>query len=306
MARTLIHLGMPRAASTFFQREVWPFLEGFQYAGVDRCQYSRAFQQMLFQDDSLFDSDAFAHSTAELRRSDALLSNELFVGQSLYFCSTTRSRTLERLAAAFPEAEAVIILRRQVDLLESLYSLAVYAGFSKGPSDFLHPSPIPLAQGQPDIYPTYEQGEHLESYLYQPLLALCNKHFSKVHLFFYEDFAEDAEAFCEALCSRLELSYSRKPHFSRKVNRSFTRMQLRFMRRLNLWKDLHHASSLGSGLFRRKVRFIEKYMGWGQRFGFSSEVREALHEYYEPDLKAVYADLPEGSTLEGFRKHYLS
>src|SRR5690554_2825265 len=109
---------MPRTASTFLQREFFPHVSNFEFYGVDRTQYSEVFQKILYQDDSCFNADEVAAALKPISNKDAILSNELFVGQSLYLHSTNRSRTARRLKQFFPDAEIVLMLRNQLSLLE--------------------------------------------------------------------------------------------------------------------------------------------------------------------------------------------
>ncbi len=135
--RTLLHIGMPRTASTFFQNEVFPNLKRFKHIGVDQTQYSEAFQRMLYQDESRYDENAIGESLKISEGENLIISNELFVGQSVHMVSTNRTRNAKRLNQLFPNADVVLFLRNQADLLESLYSIGVYSGHTAKPHEFI-------------------------------------------------------------------------------------------------------------------------------------------------------------------------
>ena len=188
--RTLIHIGLPRTASTYLQSELFPKIEGFEFYGVEQCYYSQGFQKLLYQDESLYKPE---NLRALIGGSDknVFLSNELFSGHTLGMNAGNRTQIAKRLKQAFPEAEIIVLLRNQVSILESLYSMAVYSGYHKRPEQFLH-------WGSDDPrYNPYEINEHLESFLYTALLSTYKELFPKVHIFLFEDFVKNPANFFE-------------------------------------------------------------------------------------------------------------
>lgn len=315
MARTLIHIGMPRAASTFFQQAVLPRVAGFHCAGVERTQYSDAFQQMMYQDDSLFDAAAFAKASYDLREVDSILSNELFVGQSLYLNATNRSRNFARLAAAFPEGEAVLVLRNQEALLRSLYCIGVYSGFTMGPAAFLHFGDgaqgmrVPTGEAGQGMsayrYATFHPGEHIENYRYSNMLSALNAHFRKVHVFLFEDFQADPQAFLRNFAERLKIELHGLPETHNRVNRSLSARQISLLLKLNPWKPLMDASRLGRALFRRKLQFIERHAGGKQPFRFNPSLEQDIRQYFQADNARLLQSMPELDAKGNFSKYYL-
>ncbi len=315
MARTLIHIGMPRAASTFFQQEVLPRVAGYQYAGIERTQYSHAFQQMMYQDDSLFDVAAFAKATEDLRSGDAILSNELFVGQSLYLNATNRSRNFARLATAFPEGEVVLVLRNQEALLRSAYCICIYGGHTGDPEAFIRfgdreygkrPPRSNRNSGLPTYrYRTFSPAEHVENYEYMPLLEAARQHFGKVHVFLFEDFQSDPQAFLADFAERLKIELHGLPETRTKVNRSLSARQIALLLKLNPWKPLMDVSRVGRTLFRRKLQFIERHAGGKQPFRFSPELERELKQYFQADNQQLLSAMPELDAKGNFSKYYL-
>lgn len=304
MPRTIVHIGMPRAASTFFQTAFFPFVKGFQYVGVDKTQYSEHFQKLLYQDESLYQSSHITSALEAYGDANIILSNELFVGQSLYMAGTNRCRTAQRLAALYPDAEILLVLRNQADLLQSLYAIGVYSGHTMPPEDFVQFASAPSDSNHP-LYPTFAPAELTELYTYTHLISLYQGLFKKVHVVLYEDFAENPKAFLASLAQKLDFSLPDNIHHGQKVNRSLSSLQLYFIRILNRWKPLINRGRLGKGLFGMKMRFVEKRMGGGKGFAFNHELREKIQTEFRSDNLALPAILPELEKSENFRRWYL-
>jgi hypothetical protein len=294
---------MPRTASTYFQQALFPQLPGFRFFGVERTHYSAVFQRLLFQDDSLYREDEMAEALRECRESNCFLSNELFVGQSLYLNGTTRSRTARRLQSLFPKAEIVLVIRNQLSLLQSLYALGVYSGYTVKPENYLRF--MDGSSAERPLYPTFDQAEILESYLYSALISLYQSLFEKVHVFLFEDFVQGPQAFAERLCDSLTL-----PHVDLKqelgpINRSLSGKQVRRIRKLNSWKDLLCQNKIGQSIFNRRLRRIEYSATGGKPFSFDAELSEKVQRFFWEDnkrLREMQKDLGDSGV---FREHYL-
>jgi hypothetical protein len=295
--RTLIHIGLPRTASTFLQRQVFPKITGFDFIGVDKTFYSKPFQKLLYQDESLY-KELGRNELIDSKSENILLSNELFCGQSLGMNSTNRTRTVLRLKKVFPEAEIILVLRNQLSLLESLYSIAVYGGYSKRPEDFIKLS------GKEREYDTFTPNEHAESFLLTPLVRLYQEYFSKVYVFLFEDFTSGPDAFFEKFKSEIGIELPKSVAHNRKENKSLSQRQIRYFRRMNRTKPLLEQSSLGSGVFRRKLWFGEHILGGKKRFQFSEKLSSDIREFYKEDNMALMTHLPELEDSPNYLKYY--
>ncbi len=304
MGRTIIHVGMPRAASTFFQKELFPYVEGFRYVGVDETQYSDHFQKLLYQDDSVYDAPSVEAAITRTQDENILLSNELFVGQSLYLNGTNRTRNAKRLSAIFPNAEILLVLRNQADLLQSLYSIGIYSGHVMKPEDFIRFSDEPSTNENPR-YPTFNPSESTEIYRYTELISLYKGLFPKVHVVLFEDFAANQRDFVSRLLTDLSLLLNREIPFSDKVNRSLSARQLNFFKILNRWAPLVNRGKFGNGIFRMKQRFIEKQMAGGEAFTFDSEMREKIKNTFRSDNELLAELIPGLKGNEHFKAKYL-
>ncbi len=303
VGKTIIHIGMPRTASTFLQREFFPKIEGFTFLGVETTHYSAAFQRLLYQDDSLFDETEFEKTAAEIRSQNAILSNELFVGQSIYLNSTNRSRTARRLQQFFPNSEIVLMLRYQVSLLQSLYSIGIYSGYKCSPEEFIRFSDTPSTPENP-LYPTFAEAENTESYKYAALIDLYQSLFTKVHVLLFEDFKSDPMAFAERLCTKLNFEKVEIYRAKVRVNKSLSSRQIKLTRTLNRFEPLINRGRFGRWLFGVKRRFIEHKMGGKKGFAFSPELTEKLVNTYRDDNRKLGEILPELNDSDRFDSEY--
>lgn len=295
---------MPRTASTFLQKQLFPKVEGFTFYGIETTHYSEAFQHLLYQDDSLFNTSAFAQIADKIRSHDAILSNELFVGQSVYLNSTTRSRTARRLKHFFPDAEIVLLLRNQVSLLQSLYAIGVYSGYTSKPEGFIRFPDIESTVENP-MYPTFTEVENTESYKYSSLIELYQSLFTKVHTSLFEDFKANPAAFTERLCDKLNLKKTIIQTPEKLVNKSLSARQIRLNRTLNQFKPLLSKSRFGSWLFGVKLRFIEHQMGGEKPFRFSPDLTEKIKHTYRDENRKLAEVIPELRDSDRFKSDYL-
>lgn len=304
MARTIIHIGMPRTASTYLQQEYFPKIEGFAFYGVGITQYSDPFQKLLYQDDSLFNENLFEETAAKIRSHDSILSNELFVGQSLYLNSTNRSRTARRLKKFFPEAEIVLLLRNQVSILQSLYAIGIYSGHTCSPDEFVRFSNLQSTVENP-LYATFAEAETTEAYQYTKLIELYQSLFPQVHVLLFEDFKSHPAAFAERLTTLLQLEKVAFTEPEKQVNKSLSARQIKLVRKLNVYKSLFNRGRFGKWLFGFKLRFIEHQIGGKEKFEFSNALQEKLRSTYLDDNQKLADMLPQLKDSDWFIKDYL-
>lgn len=295
---------MPRTASTFLQREFFPKVSGFTFYGVETTQYSDPFQRLLYQDDSLFDVSEFEKTAAKIRSHNAILSNELFVGQSLYLNSTNRTRTARRLQQFFPDAEIVVLLRNQVSLLQSLYAIGVYSGHTCSPQDFIRFSDVESNAEKP-LYSTFAEAENTESYKFSHLITLYQSLFPKVHVLLFEDFKTNPAAFAERLTTLLQLEKIALLDSDKRVNKSLSARQIKLVKRLNHYKPVLNRGQFGKWLFGFKLRFIEHQLGGTRKFKFSYSLQKKLRNYYLEDNHKLANMLPQLKESDRFTDGYL-
>jgi len=295
--RTLIHIGLPRTASTFLQRQVFPKIREVEFYGVDTCFYSEAFQRLLYEDDSLY-TQPRRDQLIQTKSENILLSNELFCGQSFAMNATNRSRTAIRLKQVFPEAEIVLMLRNQLQLLESLYSIAVYGGYYKKPDEFLN------FGNSGTRYNTFSENEHAEAYLFTPLVDLYKEKFKRVHVFLFEDFSANPDQFVQNMASELNIELNSPIVHTKKENKSLGQRQISYFRKVNRAKSLLEWSSLGKSIYRQKLWFGEHVIQGKKRFQFSRDLAERIKAYYRNDNIRLLNSLKDLENSPNYKRYY--
>jgi hypothetical protein len=287
---------MPRAASTFFQREVFPLVSDFNFKGVDFTFYNSIFQRIQFQDDSYYNESSIRKELDGELEGNVILSNELLVGQSLNLKSTNRTRTAERLSSLFPHGEIVLFLRNQLGLLQSLYSIGVYDGLFTHPEDFIHCEEF--------TYPTFERNEIAETYKYLELIKLYKSLFNRVEIFLFEDFTRDSAQFLKSFSERMDLKFPIQNISKEKINKSLSNRQIRFLRRLNPWKPILTRTAFGSRIYNNKVHFIEHYIRGSETFRFEEPLAQTIKNYYSVNNLELSRYMPELCDSGNFKKYY--
>lgn len=294
---------MPRTASTFFQAEVFPNLENFNFIGVDRTQYSEPFQRLMYQDESLYEESAIRESLTKIPKGNLILSNELFVGQSLYMSSGNRTRNAQRLKRLFTEGEIILFLRNQADLLESLYSIGVYSGHTAKANEFLRFDNEGSEISDP-LFPTFSSREQTEQYFYSSLLKVYQDLFEKVHVFLYEDFTSNPTEFIDRFCVKLGVKLSVDIDFNKRQNSSLSARQLDYLRKTNSLKGILERSGAGKRIFKKNIQTIEHRLGGKEKFHFAPALRKKIKDHFLEDNLRLSDLLTEIDNGENFRKHY--
>lgn len=301
--RRLLHIGMPRTASTFFQNEVFPNLKEFKHLGVNQTHYSQAFQRLLYQDESRYVEAEVNEALGLSEAENLVISNELFVGQSLFMVSTNRTRNAQRLKKLFPNAEIVLFLRNQADFLESLYSIGVYSGHTVKPHEFIRFDNEPSDSTNP-MYPTFTSSEQTEQYFYSSLLRIYQSLFDKVHVFLYEDFTADPNKFIQQFCSELNLSLLEDIDFDKRSNSSLSARQLEYLRKTNSLKEIFERSGAGKRIFRKNIQTIERRLSGKTKFQFAPALRKKIKDHFREDNASLKELIPRVCASPNFEKYY--
>jgi hypothetical protein len=124
----LVHIGVPKTASTWLQRSVFPALGGIAYGNVDPSVRSLV--------DNLLDRHGEQFVPTALRAvvenydahgSRILISDEGLSGD-LWPPWDTAERYATRIASAMPDADVLIFTRNQTEMLTSVYAQYVAEG----------------------------------------------------------------------------------------------------------------------------------------------------------------------------------
>tara|TARA_Y100000589_G_scaffold320020_1_gene349388 strand:- start:59496 stop:60428 length:933 start_codon:yes stop_codon:yes gene_type:complete len=297
---------MPRTATTFLQRNIFPFITDFQLVSLPYSHFGAPFQKLQYQDDSLYSFEEVKNKLTELyQREKVLISNENFTGQSLFWYNGNRSRNAQRLKALFPEATIILTLRNQPDLLRSMYEINLQWKETKSLDDFIITNEENFslhdyfAQKSPNLhhtrYPVTDSYEHIEGYDYLPLIKLYQSLFPKVCVLFYEDFVMNKEKFITNLEHALDTPFSekvKKLFFEQpKINSGLDASQAEKLRKLNrLATFAQHNKFIAAYYYRRKRAIINKTSS-GKKIDFSKEKKLYLTEYFAQKNKQLQQEL---------------
>lgn len=143
----LLHVGYHKTGSSWLQRRVFAAPQsGFEWLG----RPWQARQQIVAPHPLVFDPTlARAHYQPEIERAQALgrvvvFSDERFSGNPHSGGYDSRENA-QRLAATFPEARILLVLRRQPEMLRSAYDQYVDEGGACSLRDYLQPPRTRLA-----------------------------------------------------------------------------------------------------------------------------------------------------------------
>ncbi|MHC4662737.1 MAG: hypothetical protein ACYS8W_13735 [Planctomycetota bacterium] len=203
MDKIVIHVGLHKTASTFFQNKIWPGVENYRYIGRPYTQHNHAFNKLQYADGSLYDSSEVGSQIDKIKENKLLLSDESFSGKPYFFSYINRAIIAERLKELFPDANIVLFIRDQKDILLSIYNqyIKIGAGVKRMEDLFWYPRKdysLEDYRNRPFDYDlstlyfnTNQMYIHLDSFLYSPLVELFRSLFKNVSVFLFEDISAD-------------------------------------------------------------------------------------------------------------------
>jgi len=200
-ATPIIHIGFPKAASTWFQKSFFPNVRSPRY--IDRARVNAA----LLDANALTFDPAAALETLGMKGGDAgILSEEGLCGYQHNggIDGIVTKEFAHRLKATFPDARIVIFLRAQPNVIVSLYQQYVRAGGTFGPQRYLFPK---KHLKRPEVV-TYKQPRFdVDFFLYSRIVALYDELFGRenVHIFLFEEFRRGGMDFLRRFSDELQL-----------------------------------------------------------------------------------------------------
>lgn len=269
-----IHVGMQKTGSTWLQSEYFPKITTHDVI------YKESFRNIFYG----------------LTDKDLLITYENYVGYPHILKSEdrngwmdTRSKAIRNLAAFFPKADIILVIRKQSSLIGSLYNQYIKVGGNITLKDYW--------KGD-DKY-SLER----EALLYNDLIKDLKRHFKgRVLVLDFDLFIHDKNKFSTILSDFLGgvNSFDCKDSFSKKVNSSLR------------WKDINALLFLykfvGNG-HNPKVRFklnnrSFKVARWfaihmlsyffPNTSSFSVELKSAMSVFYEADWQSVSDKMQDG------------
>jgi hypothetical protein len=241
----ILHIGLQKTASTYLQRQVFPAATGLTFVSRPYTQANHAFNALQYADTSLYDPSALEDELARIRVRAAggpiVVSDELLSGFPFHLY-LNRTTIAERLAAAAPDAQVVLFLRNQRDLIWSLYNQYTKIGWYHGrlDADFLSaPGPgVTLDEwfaGDRRIdrarrFISNRSVFSIEHFRFSSLLELYGRLFERVHVFLYEDFMADAGSVLARLSDVVGVELPSPPPDTSSANRGVGDAELHRLR----------------------------------------------------------------------------
>ena len=277
-SKIIIHVGLQKTATKYLQEVFFPRLNNVTYIGRPYTQENYAFNSLQYADSSLYSVSAIGEEINRIENemakgSPVLISDELLSG-FIFYNFINRGMIAERLSKAIPDAEIVLFLRGQIDLIMSLYNQYVKLGWFDNHLDksFLHRpgKGFPLekwAEGARGWNANNRFINHRsvfspEHFRYSNIYALYSDLFRKVHVFLYEDFRKDQKPSLLRLASILSTELPSEFEFDEKlqktiVNEGLDNKQLRVQRMQN--KLSHIFPAVSSRWAQMFVRGISRF-----------------------------------------------
>jgi len=328
--RPIFHVGVHKTATNWFQKCFYPRVPGYRY--VDRrlvrstllAHSPLAFEPERVREELGLDADCPAIICEEdlsgVLHNAGLASN--YIAKEM----------ANELAALAPQAQIVIFVRNQQAMAASCYHQYLREGGTGSVHRYLFPEDyIHLGNVRPLKNPRFD----FTQFEFDRLVAHYDSLFGEenVHVFAYEQFAQDPEAFLAMFAEDLGLTRPESVK-QRKYNRSFRRALVPVARMLNLltrrsvadkrtlvhipfWypvrtvllEGLNFVPLLGKRPSPRDLLGGSIYDWIGQRFWESNRALEGrmgvdLSEWgYTTEEPAVPVPRPKRSSLFAFAKH---
>jgi len=122
----IVHIGFPKTATTFLQKEVFPHLKKSNYVEYRKCE--GIFNDLIYLDDLDYEEEPILKMlNAFMERTDNLFSFEALVGAPFIYKGLGRSSIARRLKSLGFD-KVIITLRDQITMYDSLYRQYVIQG----------------------------------------------------------------------------------------------------------------------------------------------------------------------------------
>lgn len=277
--KVTIHIGMPKTGSTWLQNFILPSVKT-----IDVCY-----------------KESFRYSMLKWTEKALLLSYENYAGyphksyaRGLDGWMNTRLRSFKNLSSLFPVADIILVVRKQSDLVKSIYNQYIKVGGCIGFDDY--------------CFGDCASSLDKDALCYIPLLEQINKYFNgRILLLSFDLFKQDknkfGQIFLDFAGSKDNIDFDK--YGSKMVNASLSQGQLKHMLMLNKCVQTeysHEGIKLRSKnrykRYRSVVMTFSKILGKNKSYDiYNYDVIRKLDEYYSADWKQLKSLIGEDHTI---------
>lgn len=209
MSKITIHVGLHKTATTFLQTAVFPYAENTTFVSRPFTQLNHAFNKLQYADDSLYCEKEFIKEVQNINTvsnaDNLIFSDESFSGKPTFFSYVNRSIIAKRFANVFPEAQVILFIRDQKDIMVSHYNsyIKMPYGTKKIQNLFRYPDSNYEYEEYLDsstrdnhsaiYYNTNDYHIHPDCFKYTNLIKTYQNCFENLHVFTYEQLRNDIE-----------------------------------------------------------------------------------------------------------------
>jgi len=195
--KIVFHIGLHKTATTSLQVDTFPGIPEVNYLPNGSPVVQSYLNQVLACDPIYYPSSTGKRELQSLLDQNKfnLVSSEALSGPAWVGVAQRgidhRSPVLENLSYDFPQAEIILILRRQDAFARSIYRQYVKAGGTASMARFLG-----VSKSHPEHSPMFAR----DRFFYEPYVRSLNKKFpAGVHVLFFEQLITDPDAFLSTL-----------------------------------------------------------------------------------------------------------
>lgn len=304
--RTLVHIGYHKTATNWFQRLYYPAVGNYRY--VHRKRVRAAF----LEDHALEFDPVRALAQLEVPGPEGLilceeeLSGNLHNGGLYGFLS---KEVAHRLKTTLPEAEVLIFIRSQPEMIGSVYKQYVKEGGTHSPRRYLFPFEHLDPHGFSPKKTPFFAFQHFD---YRLLINHYRAVFGpqRVHVFLYEEFARDQAAFMARFAERFGLEAAPLAAPEKRLNVSNKKFSLWVSRLMNrfAYRNVMDKRCIVNipGMYRLRLRavapLLDRIAFWsgpaGTRSVLGPDIVGRIEDTYRQSNRQLAAEL--GLPLERY------
>ncbi len=193
MPNTIIHIGYPKTATTWFQINFYPWVRNYQYSDREVVK-----KELIFRNAIELNSDSVYRGQQNL-----IICEEMLIGsvQNGALHGLLMEKNARRIKRYFPDAEIVIFIRNQFELIKSSWLQYLRTGGTLSFRKFLFPS---RKLNQINQFFLFD----FTFFEFSRIIEFYRSVFGeqKIHVFLFEEFRENPGNFLKNYAEQFNLS----------------------------------------------------------------------------------------------------